>query len=111
MTIELSPEQERAVQEAIKNGFVRSVDEFIDAPLQCCPNPKTKVGIPARPLFAIWKSSQTNITSAREILSLENSCMNAIATDSLTPADLKRLICGFTLGFNANRKTALGHEI
>ena len=81
MTIELSPEQERAVQEAIKNGFVRSVDEFIDAPLQCCPNPKTKVGIPARPLFAIWKSSQTNTTSVWESPSLESSSMKAIATD------------------------------
>ena len=30
MIIQLSPEQERAIQEAIKSGFVRSVDEFID---------------------------------------------------------------------------------
>jgi len=31
MTIELSPEQENALRRAIKNGLVRSVDEFIDA--------------------------------------------------------------------------------
>ena len=40
MTIELSPEQERAVQEAIKNGFVRSVDEFIDAAIAMLPQPQ-----------------------------------------------------------------------
>jgi hypothetical protein len=30
MTIELTPEQEQAIQKAIKSGVVRSVDEFID---------------------------------------------------------------------------------
>lgn len=38
MTIELSPEQERAIQEAIRSGFVRSVDEFIDAAIALLPH-------------------------------------------------------------------------
>ena len=40
MTIELSPEQERAIQEAIRNGFVRSVDEFIEVAIAMLPHPK-----------------------------------------------------------------------
>ena len=40
MTIELSPEQECAIQEAIKSGFVRSVDEFIDVAIAMLPHPK-----------------------------------------------------------------------
>jgi Arc/MetJ-type ribon-helix-helix transcriptional regulator len=40
MTIELSPEQERAIQEAIKSGFVRSVDEFIDVAIAMLPQSK-----------------------------------------------------------------------
>ena len=44
MTIELSQEQERAVQEAIKNGFVRSVDEFIDAAIAMLPQPQDQGG-------------------------------------------------------------------
>jgi Arc/MetJ-type ribon-helix-helix transcriptional regulator len=40
MTIQLSPEQERAIQEAIKSGFVRSVDEFIAAAIAMLPQPK-----------------------------------------------------------------------
>ena len=40
MTIQLSPEQERAIQEAIKSGFVRSVDEFIEAAIAMLPQPK-----------------------------------------------------------------------
>lgn len=31
MTINLTPEQERAIREAIQSGLVRSVDEFIDS--------------------------------------------------------------------------------
>jgi Arc/MetJ-type ribon-helix-helix transcriptional regulator len=38
MTIQLSPEQERAIQEAIKNGVVRSVDEFIEAAIAMLPH-------------------------------------------------------------------------
>lgn len=38
MTIQLSPEQERAIQEAIKSGFVRSVDEFIDKAIAMLPH-------------------------------------------------------------------------
>lgn len=37
MTIHLSPEQERAIQQAIKKGFVRSVDEFIDKAIALLP--------------------------------------------------------------------------
>ncbi len=38
MTIELSPDQERAIQEAIRSGLVRSVDEFIDAAIALLPH-------------------------------------------------------------------------
>jgi len=38
MTIELSPEQERAIQEAIRSGLVRSVDELIDAAIAMLPH-------------------------------------------------------------------------
>jgi Arc/MetJ-type ribon-helix-helix transcriptional regulator len=40
MTIQLSPEQERAIQDAIKSGFVRSVDEFIEVAIAMLPQPK-----------------------------------------------------------------------
>jgi Arc/MetJ-type ribon-helix-helix transcriptional regulator len=40
MTIQLSPEQERAIQEAIKSGFVRSVDEFIAVAIAMLPRSK-----------------------------------------------------------------------
>lgn len=42
MTIELSPEQEHAIQEAIKNGFVRSVDEFIAVAIAMLPHSKVQ---------------------------------------------------------------------
>jgi len=42
MTIQLSPEQERAIQEAIKNGVVRSVDEFIEAAIAMLPEHKER---------------------------------------------------------------------
>jgi hypothetical protein len=35
--MEISPEQECAIQEAIKSGFVRSVDEFIDVAIAMLP--------------------------------------------------------------------------
>jgi Arc/MetJ-type ribon-helix-helix transcriptional regulator len=37
MTIKLSPEQEQAIQNAIKSGVVRSVDEFIDTAIALLP--------------------------------------------------------------------------
>ena len=40
MTIQLSPEQERVIQEAIKSGVVHSVDEFIDAAIAMLRQPK-----------------------------------------------------------------------
>jgi len=40
MTIKLSPEQERAIQAAIKSGFVRSVDEFIEIAIAKLPRPQ-----------------------------------------------------------------------
>jgi len=40
MTIKLSPDQERAIQEAIRSGFFRSVDEFIDSAIAMRPHPK-----------------------------------------------------------------------
>lgn len=43
MTIQLSPEQERAIQEAIKSGFVGSVEEFIEVAIAMLPqaNPQS----------------------------------------------------------------------
>jgi len=40
MTVKLSPEQERAIQEAIKSGLIRSVDEFIDSAIAMLPHRK-----------------------------------------------------------------------
>lgn len=40
MTIKLTPEQEEAVQNAIKRGVVRSVDEFIAAAIALLPQGK-----------------------------------------------------------------------
>ncbi len=37
MTIQLKPEQERAIQQAIESGFLRSVDEFIDFAIATLP--------------------------------------------------------------------------
>lgn len=37
MTIKLTPEQEQAIQNAIKSGVVRSVDEFIDTAIALLP--------------------------------------------------------------------------
>jgi Arc/MetJ-type ribon-helix-helix transcriptional regulator len=42
MTIKLSPEQERALQEAINSGFIGSVDEFIEAAIAMLPRPKDR---------------------------------------------------------------------
>jgi Arc/MetJ-type ribon-helix-helix transcriptional regulator len=39
MTIQLSPEQERIIQEAIKSGFLRSVDDFIEIAIAMLPEP------------------------------------------------------------------------
>jgi hypothetical protein len=38
MTIILKPEQERAIQEAINAGLIRSVDEFIETAIQSLPH-------------------------------------------------------------------------
>jgi Arc/MetJ-type ribon-helix-helix transcriptional regulator len=40
MTIKLTPEQEEAIQNAIKSGVVRSVDEFIDTAIASLPQSK-----------------------------------------------------------------------
>lgn len=37
MTIQLSPEQERVIQDAIERGLIRSVDEFIDIAIALLP--------------------------------------------------------------------------
>jgi Arc/MetJ-type ribon-helix-helix transcriptional regulator len=37
MTIILKPDQERAIQEAIQAGLIRSVDEFIDTAIDALP--------------------------------------------------------------------------
>jgi len=38
MTITLTPEQERAIKNAIQAGLVRSVDEFIDTAVEALPH-------------------------------------------------------------------------
>ena len=42
MTIQLSPEQERAIQEAIKSGVVGSVEEFIEVAIAMLPQPEDR---------------------------------------------------------------------
>ena len=42
MTIILKPEQERAIQEAIEAGVIRSVDEFIEAAIESLPHGEAK---------------------------------------------------------------------
>ena len=37
MTITLTPGQERAIQEAIREGDVRSIDEFIETAIEALP--------------------------------------------------------------------------
>ena len=37
MTITLTPDQERAIQEAIRTGVVRSIDEFIETAIKALP--------------------------------------------------------------------------
>lgn len=44
MTIKLTPEQEEAVQNAIKRGVVRSVDEFIATAIALLPEGKRQTG-------------------------------------------------------------------
>jgi Arc/MetJ-type ribon-helix-helix transcriptional regulator len=39
MTITLTPNQEKAIQDAIQAGLVRSVDEFIDTAIEALPRP------------------------------------------------------------------------
>jgi hypothetical protein len=39
MTITLKPDQERAIQDAIRTGLVRSVDEFIETAIEALPHP------------------------------------------------------------------------
>jgi hypothetical protein len=46
MTIILKPDQERAIQEAIQAGLIRSVDEFIDTAIEALPH--GEAGIPSR---------------------------------------------------------------
>jgi Arc/MetJ-type ribon-helix-helix transcriptional regulator len=38
MTITLTQDQEKAIQEAISSGFARSVDEFIDSAIGALPH-------------------------------------------------------------------------
>lgn len=38
MTITLTPSQERAIEQAIRSGLVRSIDEFIDAAIEALPH-------------------------------------------------------------------------
>jgi Arc/MetJ-type ribon-helix-helix transcriptional regulator len=46
MTITLTPDQEKAIREAIKAGLVRSVDDFIESAIDALPQGAN--GAPAR---------------------------------------------------------------
>jgi Arc/MetJ-type ribon-helix-helix transcriptional regulator len=39
MTITLTPDQEKAIQDAIRAGVLRSVNEFIDTAIEALPRP------------------------------------------------------------------------
>ena len=43
MTITLTPEQEKAIRQAIEAGLVRSLDEFIDTALEALPHSVSEV--------------------------------------------------------------------
>jgi hypothetical protein len=47
MTITLLPEQEQAIQQAIRGGAIRSVDEFIDAAIAKLPKSAVRPVEPA----------------------------------------------------------------
>ena len=47
MTITLQPEQEQAIEQAIRIGAIRSVDEFIDAAIAKLPNSTAHTAEPA----------------------------------------------------------------
>ncbi len=49
MTIQLTPEQERVLQDAIESGFVRSVDEFIGAAIAMLAQAKSRTDAVRRP--------------------------------------------------------------
>ncbi|HLJ28653.1 MAG TPA: hypothetical protein VKY85_18235 [Candidatus Angelobacter sp.] len=77
MTIQLSPEQERAIQEAIKSGFVRSVDEFIAAAIAMLPHPKDQressgdeLLMETRKFFA--SRSLSELTKAQGVMPLDD---------------------------------------
>lgn len=42
MTINLKPEQERAIEAAIQAGLIRSVDEFIEAAIEALPHHQSR---------------------------------------------------------------------
>lgn len=59
--IQLSPKHERAIEEAIKNGLVRSVDEFIETALATVRQPKNQSSTPEaipRPRLSIEEWAQ-----------------------------------------------------
>ena len=81
MTIQLSPEQERVIQEAIRSGVVHSVDEFIDAAIAMLRQPKDQNENSRREAVRRMEEFGESITSALANLSCASSCMKAIATD------------------------------
>jgi Arc/MetJ-type ribon-helix-helix transcriptional regulator len=81
-TIQISLEHERAIQEAIEGGVVRSADEIIEIALTMLSNPQDeKERIPGRKLSAVWKSLAKNTASARANQLPECGCMKATVTD------------------------------
>lgn len=73
MTIELNPGQERAIQEAIREGAFRSVDEFIDTAIALLPNAPASGGsqaIPPRPsrLWELRKGLSLGDLSIQELI-------------------------------------------
>ena len=81
MTINLTPDQERAIQEAIQSGLVRSVDEFIDSALGALPHrnggfDKAKARIAGARIREIRKGVRLDLKgmSIRELAHIGHKC-------------------------------------
>lgn len=57
MTITLQPEQERAIEQAIRAGAFRSVEEFVEAAIAILPNAPGPQGVPPRK-SRLWELRQ-----------------------------------------------------
>ena len=70
MNITLQPEQERAIERAIRSGAIRSVDEFIDAAIATLPVSAEPADLKPRK-SGLWELRQGLIlgeTSIKELI-------------------------------------------